>query len=235
MSQDILNNQSHLQENILALRHEHGYPVQQLANISWGLIYVGLRMPITYSCNSPILANTAKMAVEPLRRRKPTQTHPHHHSYYENCKDLRSTKHQSIASRSISITISVPLSIARYCTSIAARSGLKAVFSSSAKPADREEPMNERPIHSIWYGRANTAPDETPSPSKVDDNRPTHDTGIGQWKEKAAVVNITPLVLCDSQCKDLDSRRRSLKEMPVTMVQRDEDSDLREPADEEEA
>lgn len=103
------------------------------------------------------------------------------------------------------------------------------MFSPSAKAAEREEQVNERPIHSVWYGRADMTPDETPPPSNV------HDTGIERWIEKAAAVNITPLVLCDSRGKDVDSRRRGLEEIPVTVVQRDEELDGREPADGEEA
>lgn len=89
--------------------------------------------------------------------------------------------------------------------------------------------MNERPIHSVWYGHADMTPDETPPPSNV------HDAGVEQWIEKAAAVNITPLVLCDSRGKDVDSRRRGLEEIPVTVVQRDEELDGRELADGEEA
>ena len=175
------------------------------------------------------------MAMEPLRRKKPTQTHPHHHMYYGNTKDPRLTKQHSVASQSISVSSSVPFSIVRYCARIAARSGLKAVFTPSTKPADRCEQTDTRPIHSGWYGRASMTPNEPLPPSKVPDNSHLHDTGIERWFEKAAVVNITPLIPCNSQGRGMESRRRSLKEVPVVVVQQDEDSDWREPADGEEA
>lgn len=173
--------------------------------------------------------------MEPLRRRIPTQTHPHHHHYYKSRKDTRITKHESILSQSIGITTSAPFSIVRYCARIAARSGLKAVFSPSAKHANRVEQTTEGPIHSVWYGHANMTPDETLPSSQVHENTPIHHTGIEQWVEKAVVVNITPLVPCDFQGRDVDSRRRRLAEVPVIIVQRDEDLDWREPGDEEEA
>ena len=75
-------------------------------------------------------------------------------------------------------------------------------------------------------------PDETLPPSHVYNNRPIHHTGIEQWAEKAAVVNITPLVPCDFQGRDMDSRQRRLTEVPVIIV---EDLDWREPGDGEEA
>ncbi|CAF9941724.1 hypothetical protein IMSHALPRED_002866 [Imshaugia aleurites] len=174
------------------------------------------------------------MAMEPLRRRKPAQTHPHPQIYYQNSENTRIKKRQPIASHSISISSSLPFSIARYCVRIAARSGFKAVFSPSAKPADEVHRTDGRPIHSVWYGHSTTTPDETLPPSEFYDTRPVHDTGVEQWVGKAAVVNITPLVPCDSRGRDMDSRRRSLKESPVTVVQREEDLDWRERADGEE-
>ncbi len=79
------------------------------------------------------------------------------------------------------------------------------------------------------------ASNETLPPSQVHDDRPIHHTGMEQWVEKAVVVNMTPLVPCDFQGREMDSRRRRLIEVPVIIVQRDEDSDWRETGDGEEA
>lgn len=185
------------------------------------------------SCDSPISTNTAKMAMEPLRRKNPPQTHLHHHNHYRTSGDPRITKHQSITSQPTSISNSVPFSIIRYCARIATRSGLKTVFSPSAKSADQEQRTNRRPIHSVWYGHATTTPNVALPFSKIYDNKPVHEFGIEQF-EKATVVTITPLMPCDLRGRDTESRLRRLKEIPVTIVPSDEDFDWREPADGEE-
>ena len=157
--------------------------------------------------------------MEPLRRRKPAQTHPHHHHYYRSSKD---TKHQPSPFHYFSISNT---SIIRYCVKFA---GLKAVFRPTAKPADG----NDRPIHSVWYGHASVTPDDRPLPSAVYDHSPLGVEKSFEWIEKAAVASITPLVPCgDPRGRNGDLRRRSLEEIPVTVVQLDEDLERRESVD----
>ena len=178
------------------------------------------------------------MATEPLRRKKPTQTHPHHYNYYNK---------KSQESR---YSISVPFSIVRYCTRIANKSGLKAVFTLSASKSSvaatvttgrGDDHTHKRPIHSVWYGHANSIDNNmTPNECLVSSKGlcDKQDSGIEQWSEKAAVVTtITPLTPCDSRGsgRDTGSRRRRRKESPSTDVQEDEDSGWRESADGEEA
>lgn len=158
---------------------------------------------------SPVLANTAKLAM--LQR-------PYHHNH-ESSKDSKIREHESSTSQSISISGSVPFLIVHYCVRIAARSGLKSVFW-----AGNREPLHisERSFHSVWYGHAKITLETLP-PSTYD-NSPINDTGIEQsleWLEKAAVAD-TLLISCDSQRRRMNSRSRSSKEVPVTIIQREE-------------
>ena len=159
---------------------------------------------------SPVFAKPAKFAM--LRR-------PYLHNN-GNSKDSRITEHESSTSQSISTSSSVPFLIVHYCVRIAARSGLKSVFSFTPN----REPLHisERPFHSVWYEHASMTIEILP-PSTYD-NGPTHDTSIEQsfkWFEKAAVAN-TPLISCGSQRRRLDSRPRNSKEIPVTTIQGEE-------------
>lgn len=106
--------------------------------------------------------------------------------------------------------------------------GLKAVFRPTAKPADG----NDRPIHSVWYGHAGVTPDGRPLPAALYDHSPLGVEKSFEWTEKAAVASITPLVPCgDLRGRNGDVRRGSLKEIPVTVVQLDEDLERRESVD----
>ena len=135
-----------------------------------------------------VLANTAKMAM--LRQ-------PYHHRN-EGSEESRVTEYQSSMSQSINISTSVPFLIVRHCVRIAARTGLKSVFSGGNS---EDLHMRERPFHSVWYGHANKIPETLlPSPYK---SNPVQDTGTEQsfeWLAKAAVAN-TPLVSCNPQKK----------------------------------
>ena len=99
---------------------------------------------------------------------------------------------------------------------------MPALMVALAQMATLNQYLNERPIHSVWYGHADLTPETLPSSTY--DESPLHENGIHQSLEWIAfrATHNTPLVPRDLEGRSMDNRLRGLQQIEIATVRRDE-------------